>query len=113
MGREGIDPDHVARLAEATGLQPFIASLPSGYDTAVDPTGKRLPRNVIQKVLLLRALVHKPGLLIMEEPWQGIEEQYKSKIQNLLFQLEGTTVIIATNDTAFASRCHKTIPLHY
>jgi ABC-type lipoprotein export system ATPase subunit len=47
----------------------------------------------------------------MEEPWQGIEEQYRSSIQNILLQLEHTTAVIATNDQAFARQCNKTIQL--
>ena len=113
MGRRNIDRAYVASLAQAIGLQSFIGSLPTGYDTGLDPTGKRLPRNVVQKILLLRALAHKPGLLVMEEPWQGIEEMYKSNIQDLLLQLENTTVVIATRDREFASRCHQTIQLHF
>jgi len=111
MGRENLDKNYIETLALEMGLQPFISSLPTGYDTDLDPTGKRLPRNVIQKILLLRALAHKPQLLVMEEPWQGIEAQYKTNIQNLLLQLENTTVVIATNDASFASRCHQTISL--
>ena len=111
MGREHIDPEHVGRLTEIIGLQSFIASLPSGYDTQLDPTGKRLPRNVIQKILFLRALAHKPNLIVMEEPWQGIEEQYKSNIQDLLLQMENTTIIIATNDISFVGRSTQNIHL--
>jgi ABC-type bacteriocin/lantibiotic exporter with double-glycine peptidase domain len=111
MGRHDVDKAYVRKLAKEIGLQTFITSLPIGYDTDLDPTGKRLPRNVIQKILLLRALAHKPQLVVMEDPWQGIEEQYKSNIQNLLLRLHETTVIIATNDTSFACRCHQTIQL--
>lgn len=112
MGREGIDRSFIAKLVSETGLQSFIGSLPTGYDTDLDPTGKKLPRNVIQKILLLRALANKPQLVVMEEPWQGIEEVYKSGIKNLLLNLEGTTVIIATNDASYTSRCSQIIPLH-
>ena len=42
------------------GLNDFIASLKDGYDTMLDPTGKRLPRNVIHKILLVRALAGNP-----------------------------------------------------
>lgn len=112
LGREGIDKTYVNELAMQTGLQPFIASLPAGYDTRLDATGKRLPRNVVQKLLLVRALAHKPRLLLLEEPWQGIEEQYRSSIQKLLLQTTGATVLIATNDPAFAGQCHQTIRLH-
>jgi ABC-type bacteriocin/lantibiotic exporter with double-glycine peptidase domain len=111
MGRDGIERTYVSKLLVQIGLQSFLAELPFGYDTELDPTGKKLPRNVIQKILLLRALAHKPLLLVMEEPWQGIEEQYRSSIQNILLQLEHTTAVIATNDQAFARQCNKTIQL--
>lgn len=113
MGRADIDRQYVERLAQEIGLQSFIASLPYGYDTGLDPTGKRLPRNVILKILIMRALAHKPQLVIMEEPWQGIEEPYMSNIQNLLLGLKGTTLIIATNDPRFSERCNQIIQLSY
>jgi ABC-type bacteriocin/lantibiotic exporter with double-glycine peptidase domain len=113
MGKENIDKAYLIKLSAQIGLQPFIASLPLGYDTDLDPTGMRLSRNVIQKILLLRSLAHKPRLLIMEEPWQGIEEQYKSNIQDLLLRLENTTIVIATNEEPFARRCDQAIHLHF
>ena len=112
MGQEDIDKAYLIELSTQIGLQPFIASLPFGYDTDLDPTGIRLPRNVIQKILLLRALAHRPRLLVMEEPWQGIEDHNKNNIQELLLGLKSITVVIATSDDAFARRCDQAIHLH-
>jgi ABC-type bacteriocin/lantibiotic exporter with double-glycine peptidase domain len=111
MGRADVEESHVNHLMKQSGLHAFLAGLHSGFDTELDPTGKRLPRNVIQKILLVRALANRPRLLLMEEPWQGIEEQYRTGIQDFLLQLEGTTVIIATNDEGFASKCSQIIRL--
>jgi ATP-binding cassette, subfamily B, bacterial len=112
MGNGDIDKRHVNHVAERIGLLPFIASLKVGYDTELDPGGNRLPLNVVRKILLLRALAHQPRLLLLEEPWQGIEEQYKLQIQDLLLHhLPGTTVIISTPDEVFAQACHQTIKL--
>jgi ABC-type bacteriocin/lantibiotic exporter with double-glycine peptidase domain len=111
MGKPVIDKEHINYLSGLTGLNAFLSSLPLGYDTELDPTGNRLPRNVIQKILLVRALAHKPQLLLMEEPWLGIEEQYRVDIQHMLLQLKDTTVIIAANDENFAARCNQTINL--
>lgn len=112
MGRNNLDRAYTGMLSKEIGLQNFIAALPFGYDTELDPTGKKLPRNVIQKILLVRALAHKPTFLVMEEPWQGIEESYKTSIQDLLINLKETTVIIATSDASFISRCNQSIALH-
>jgi len=111
MGRAGIDEQYVYSLVQQTGLQSFVSMLPLGYQTPLDPTGKRLPRNVIQKILLIRALAHQPRLLIMEEPWQGLEEPYKEQIRQLLLDLPNTTVVVATNDDTFIQRCSQQITL--
>ena len=111
LGRTGLDDAYIAWLVREVGLQPFLASLPNGYDTELDPTGRRLPRNVVQKILLVRALAHKPKLLVMEEPWQHIEERHTAQIQDLLLGLPDATVIVATQDKAFADRCQTHIYL--
>lgn len=111
MGKPGIDKVYINHLGERTGLQHFLASLPAGYDTELDPTGKRLPRNVVQKILLVRALAHKPSLLIMEEPWQGIDGEYRRSIQELILNAVDTTVIVSTTDDFFSKQCNQVIQL--
>ncbi|HEY1114049.1 MAG TPA: ABC transporter ATP-binding protein, partial [Chitinophagaceae bacterium] len=113
MGNGAIDRTYVHYLATRIGLQQFIARLKKGYDTELDPGGNRLPLNVVRKILLVRALAHQPRLLLLEEPWQGIEEHYKVQIQDLLLQgLPGTTLLVATTDEAFARRCDRAIKLN-
>lgn len=111
MGRSSADKTSINDLCEKTGLHSFLANLPAGYDTELDPTGKRLPRSVVQKILLIRALAHKPSLLIMEEPWQGIEEEYRRSIQDLILNDGNTTVIVASTDEEFSKKCNQIIHL--
>jgi ABC-type bacteriocin/lantibiotic exporter with double-glycine peptidase domain len=111
MGKPGTDKVLINDLCERTGLQSFLSNQPNGYDTELDPTGKRLPRSVVQKILLVRALAHKPSLLIMEEPWQGIEEEYRHSIQELILNASNTTVIVATTDESFSEKCNQIIHL--
>jgi ABC-type bacteriocin/lantibiotic exporter with double-glycine peptidase domain len=111
MGKSNVDEAHITMLSNKLGLHAFLSTLPLGYDTYLDPTGKRLPGNVIQKILLIRALAHKPRLLVMEEPWLDIEEQYKAGIQDLVLGLKETTVIVVSRDEAFAKQCNQIINL--
>ena len=111
MGKPAIDKAFINELCEKTGLHSFLSNLPAGYDTELDPAGKRLPRSVVQKILLVRALAHKPSLLIMEEPWQGIEEEYRLSIQNLILNAGHTTVVVATTDDEFSQKCDQIIHL--
>jgi ABC-type bacteriocin/lantibiotic exporter with double-glycine peptidase domain len=109
MGRE-VDPAYLNDLMLQTGLTSFLQTLPYGYDTELDPTGKRLPMNVVQKILFVRALSHQPSLLLLEEPWRGLEESYKTRILGLLLSLPAT-VIVATNDESFTGKTNKNIHL--
>ena len=111
LGNEFIDVAYMSELVQKTGLSSFVASLKEGFDTELDPTGKRLPKNVVMKILLVRALVHKPKLLLLEDPWQSMDEETARQIQHLLLYGTDATVIVATNDDAFIQGCDRTIAL--
>ncbi|MDO8995790.1 MAG: ATP-binding cassette domain-containing protein [Sediminibacterium sp.] len=111
MGSSQIQYDEVTDLVNRCGLTSFIQSLPKGYDTLLDPTGKRLNSKIRQDILLLRALLGKKRLLLLEEPLNFLEKRYKQNIQDYIFSEENATVIIATNDVEIAARCNKVIYL--
>jgi ATP-binding cassette, subfamily B, bacterial len=112
LGDTSITTTQITALAEEVGLQSFILSLKKGFDTELDPTGKRLPGGVIRKILLLRALIHKPRLLLLEEPWLGFDEEAKQKIQQyLLKKIPNATALIITNDPIFGEQCTSIIKM--
>ncbi len=110
MGNHQITINEILQLAENVGLKKFIATLPGGFNTPLDPAGKKLSRKIIQKILLLRAMVNHPRLILLEEPFEGLEDQPKqSIISYLLNHTEGQTILISSNDEAFAAKCDKVI----
>ena len=112
LGDPSISPSSILDLSRQLGLENFITPFKIGFDTQIDPLGKRLSGTVIRKILLLRALIGSPRLLLLEEPWLGFDEATESKIkQYLIHQLPTTTVIIATNDLSFARMCNKVMQL--
>jgi ABC-type bacteriocin/lantibiotic exporter with double-glycine peptidase domain len=103
LGDQSIKAADILALAQKIGLESFITSLKDGFDAVIDPAGKRLSGSVIRKILLLRALISSPRLLLLEEPWQGFDEHSQRMIKNyLLKDTSKTTVIVATNDEEFA-----------
>jgi ATP-binding cassette, subfamily B, bacterial len=112
MDNPHISTQRVVMLSEKLGLQDYVASLPQGFDTVMDPIGKRLPFSVIQKIKLVRAFASEPRLLLLEEPWEGMEAGYRERLQQLLSNdLPNTTVITASNDAAFMASCDRVIQL--
>lgn len=105
LGDHTVKAADILLLAKKIGLESFVASLKEGFDTIIDPVGKRLSGSVIRKILLLRALISNPRLLLLEEPWQGFDEDSQQRIKHyLLNEIPQTTVIVATNDETYAKK---------
>lgn len=112
LGDDSINYHKLDAITEITGLKPFIDGLKKGYETELQPMGQHLSGRVIKKILLCRALVHRPQLLLLEEPWLGLEMNYADNIKNyLLKSLKNTTVVVVTNDKVFAEQCDEIFEL--
>ena len=112
MGNTNIHYQEIMDVANKLGLTDFLIQLPGGLQHQIDPVGKKLSRNSIQKILILRMLMLRPKLILMEEPWAGIEESFKSRMENyLLNELKQTTMVMITNDQSFADQCDQVIQL--
>jgi ATP-binding cassette, subfamily B, bacterial len=112
MGLEDVNMQEILSLCKKTGLTEYISTLKNGFDAMLTATGRKLPGHAVKKILLVRALVNKPALLLMEEPWIGLEEQYQQQIKQLLLtEMHSATVIVITKDEAFAKACDKIIEL--
>lgn len=111
LGNPSISMETVIDYAAKTGLNDFISTLKYGYDTILDPTGKRLPQNVTHKILLVRALAGSPRLLLLEEPWLNFEKNHRNQLMQRLIELKNTTLLVVTNDEEFAGFCDKRITI--
>lgn len=113
LGDTNVTTSQINALAVKLGIAEFIASLKKGFDTEIDAVGNRLSSAVIRKVLLLRALVSSPKLLLLEEPWLGLDPECSRKIEDYLFHdIPGTTVVVITNDDSYASKCNRIFYMH-
>ena len=110
MLREGITFKKVKEAAEQIGLDSFIQQLPQGYDTQLIAEGKGLPRSVAMKLIIARAAVDKPRLLVLEEFLHNIERKDRVKISKFLTdKSKPWTLVAVSNDPVFAASCDKVI----
>jgi putative ABC transport system ATP-binding protein len=68
-----------------------------------------------QRVAIARALVHRPKLLLADEPTGNLDDQTGDAVRDLLFALNQemqTTLVLITHDMDFAARCERTLRLH-
>ncbi len=110
MGWPNISAQHILEIAAKIGLKKYLSELPDGFKTHLYPAGKKMPQKIIQKILLLRALINHPRLVMLEEPFTGIEEEIKQQIINyLLHETPHQTLLVISNDESFAAKCDKVI----
>jgi ATP-binding cassette subfamily B protein len=112
LGNETITIKNITELAEKVGLSDFIKNNKEGFDTILDPLGKRLSKNERQNILLLRALVGNARLLLLEEPFDHLDEQQKANIIELLKANKKYTIIITSQKEDTASFCDVVFTLN-
>lgn len=111
LGNPNIQEQDVLSLFKTVGLQEFFSGLKKGFDTALEPTGKQLSSSNVQKLLITRALLNSPQMLLLDEPMKLIAEDNKQTLQNYLFGLNNTTVVFTTRDEDIAAKCDMVILL--
>jgi ABC-type bacteriocin/lantibiotic exporter with double-glycine peptidase domain len=111
MGDSSIDPSHLLKLAKVVGLDVYITSLPKGFDTELNPTGKGMSSIIAKKILLVRAFATSPALLLLDEPFEIAGAENCERIADYLIKLKNVTVVVVTGDTNFASQCDQVITM--
>jgi ABC-type bacteriocin/lantibiotic exporter with double-glycine peptidase domain len=112
LGKPDVSIQHIIALTEKLHFDNFISFFPVSFNSPIDPLGRRLPSSIKKKILLLRALSHNPIVLILEDPWTGLDENATQGLQSYLMEVSKTrTVIISTNDRDFAGKCMQQIHL--
>jgi ATP-binding cassette subfamily B protein len=104
MGNESITPTEIMQLAEMLDIKDFISQLPQGLYTILQPTGKGLSTIIAKKILLLRAIVNQPELLILDEPFELAGAESSKKIANYLTTLQNTTCFVVSGYVPFAQQ---------
>lgn len=96
MGREIVGTQDVVDAIEAVNLGDFIRTLPMGLNTLLDPEGERIPRSAINKIILARAIVTRPALLLLEDPLDHVSRVEKEVIIQKLTDASAPWSIIVT-----------------
>lgn len=111
MGDTSITNEELYQLTKSTGLESFIGELEIGFDTDIDPAGKKLPEKIKQGILLARALFCRKTLLLLENPFDGLEVNTIESVKEMMAKLENVTMLVTAGTNAHQEIFDKIIYL--
>lgn len=79
---------------EFSAAADFVRKLPNGLDTEIGDRGVKLSGGERQRLVLARAIIKKPAILILDEATSALDSENESTIQAALEQLKGKMTII-------------------
>jgi ABC-2 type transport system ATP-binding protein len=94
---------HISRLLQFSRLAPFE-----------NRRAGQLSGGMKQKLALSCALIHKPELLILDEPTTGVDPVSRKEFWTILRELnaEGITILVSTPYLEESEYCHDLILMH-
>lgn len=106
LGRDFVSYTDVIWALSLTQLDKDIANFPDGLKTLLVSSGRNLSRGQMQRILIARAIVERPQLLILDEAFTGIDEARKLNIMRSIFDKSNDwTVINISHDIQTILEC--------
>ena len=111
FGKQGATDDEIKEaLRIAQGLD-FVMDKPGGLDEKVTEKGTNLSGGQKQRLMIARALVRRPEILILDDSSSALDYATDRRLREALKQLKDTTVFIVSQRTASVLHADKIIVL--
>lgn len=112
LGDKSITREKVVEAAKLVGAHEFIERLPNGYDYNVMERGATLSVGQRQLISFVRALVHNPKVIVLDEATSSVDTETEEMIQNAISKLmKGRTAIVIAHRLSTIQNAHKILVL--
>ncbi|MVZ61866.1 ABC transporter ATP-binding protein [Sphingobacterium humi] len=107
-----ISMDSIVDASKKVGAYDFIMRLPGNFDYQVQERGSTLSAGQAQLISFIRALVHDPKILILDEATSSIDTETELLIQHAIDNLmDGRTSIVIAHRLSTIQKADKIIVL--
>jgi ABC-type multidrug transport system fused ATPase/permease subunit len=86
--------DELQTALEQAAAEFVFERLPDGLDTRVGPGGRWLSGGERQRIGIARALLRRPGFLVLDEPTAALDTDTQEKLMGALSKLEHTMSVV-------------------
>jgi ATP-binding cassette subfamily B protein len=112
LGDKSITREKIIEAAKLVGAHDFIERLPDGYDYNVMERGATLSVGQRQLISFVRALVHDPKVIVLDEATSSVDTETEEMIQNAIAKLmKGRTAIVIAHRLSTIQNANKILVL--
>lgn len=106
------DEARLERALEQAGLLDWVRRQPAGLDTAVGAAGRPLSGGQRQRLVLARALLADPDVLLLDEPTEALEPRLADEVLTRVLRARaGRTTLVVTHRLACLPRFDEVVVL--
>ena len=104
--------DKICEILDIVGLGQYLKEQPKGLETIINPEGKQISYTVAKKIILARAIIKKPKLLILEDPLDQFNLEETTQIIDYLTDISKPwSLIVVSSKKSWKMKCSKIITL--
>ena len=106
VGRRFVDRAAVLKALRDMDVDDVVQGMPNGVQTTITNGGANLSSAVASKLLVAQGLVGQPRLLLLDDFFQNLDDDYRTRLIRLLTdRATAHTVIAVSHDPEFLAAC--------
>ena len=110
FGNPNITNEDVLWALEKVGLLGFLKEQPEGLQTILYPEGKQISDTIAKKIVLARAIVKKPSVLILEDALDPFNEKETNEIIDFLNHPSNNwAIIVVSSNKRWLKYCNQVV----
>ncbi|WP_021778205.1 peptidase domain-containing ABC transporter [Dokdonia sp. MED134] len=112
FGNKEISQERLNEVIKIVGLQDFVRQQINGLRTMLFPEGQQIPHTISKRILLARAIVHEPRVLLLKDALEHFESTEARAIMDYLIHPDRPWALaVSSNNKDWQAQCNRYIKL--
>ena len=112
FGNNKIKDNVIFEVLDNVGLSQFLKEQPNGLDTILKPEGNQMSYTIAKKIILARAIIKQPKIMILENPLDQFNLEETLKIISYLTDSKRPwSLIVVSSKKSWRTKCNQVITL--
>ncbi len=112
FGNPDIPRDRLNDILHNIGLLPFVKKQAKGLDTILYSGGHDIPHTVSRRIILARAIINNPKLLLLKDPLEHFEAQETMAIVKYLTdEKQPWAIVVSSKNPIWEQSCNGSVEI--